>query len=136
MGKLGNIAKWSDALPYLTNLKETILRDVRPLLAVPGAAPFSVARESLCYVDHLGHLYSGKTEVAARFRDYMTDVMSRVDGMYRARSSEIYHVYRNGPVHEFEPKVLENKNGQLLAWFMYVGPRSASVKMPNGVVLQ
>jgi len=41
-------------------------------------------------------------------------------------------MYRNGPVHEFEPKVLENNKGQLLQWFMYSGPRTATVQLPEG----
>jgi len=89
MASLPKIAKWSEALPYLSNLKDTILRDIRALLVVPGGAPFSIARETLCYVDHLGHAFTGRSDVGGRFQDYMKEVMSRVDPMYRARSAEV-----------------------------------------------
>jgi hypothetical protein len=34
-------------------------------------------------------------------------------------------MYRNGPVHEFQPKVLENDHGQRLGWLSYRGDRSS-----------
>lgn len=139
MATLSTIAKWADAQPYLANLKETVIRDIRSLLTVPGAAPFSIAREVLCYVDHLGHLYTGRGDrgdVGARFRAYMKDVMSKADAAYARRAEEVYQMYRNGPVHEFAPKVLENKRGQLLAWFMYVGPRAGTVVLGAGQTVQ
>src|SRR5262245_148099 len=121
MAQVLEIGTWEDARPYLENLKRTILADVRPLLDLAEGAPFAVCREVLCYVDHLGHLYSGRQgirEVGNRFKDYLKQMMalSQIDSNYGKRAEEIYQIYRNGPVHEFEPKILENRKGQLLQW--------------------
>jgi hypothetical protein len=43
---------------------------------------------------------------------------------YRRRAGEISQMYRCGTIHEFEPKVLENKKGQTLAWLCYQGNRA------------
>jgi hypothetical protein len=126
MAKLGTIETWGDTRPYLETLKQTILADVRPLLALPGAAPFAISREVFCYIDHLGHLYSGKgpRKSGERFQDYLKQVMCKIDPNYSHRAGIIYQIYRNGPVHEFAPKVLENKKGQRLVWLCYTGARS------------
>jgi len=100
---------------------------VGPLLDTNGAAPFAICREALSYIDHLGHLYSGRAQVKERSQDYLEQVMSRVDPYYRTRAREIFQMYRCGPVHEFEPKVLENKKGQLLKWLCYKGDRTANI---------
>jgi hypothetical protein len=106
---------------------KTFIADVQPLLALPGAAPFAINREVFCYIDHLGHLYSGKVgerQVGARFQDYLKEVMCKIDPNYGQRATVIYQMYRNGPVHEFAPKVLKNNKGQLLEWFCYTGGRN------------
>jgi hypothetical protein len=174
VAQVPTIRTWEDARPYLENLKGTVLADVRPLLDVPGAAPFAVCREVLCYIDHLGHLYSGRGQVGERFKDYLGSPgiavvtapkprrtpskslkklgrvfdnvqisrqfreshylkqmmsLSQIDPNYGTRVEEIYQIYRNGPVHEFEPKVLENRKGQLLQWLCYKGARSDNIEI-------
>jgi hypothetical protein len=49
--------------------------------------------------------------------------MCKIDPNYSQCASLIYQMYRNGPVHEFAPKVLENKKGQPLKWLCYAGGR-------------
>lgn len=129
MAQVPTITSWGEAIPYLTSLKDTILADVRPLLHLPGAAPFAIGREVLSYLDHLGHLYSGKGQVGERSRVYLKEVMSLVDTNYGKRAGEIYQMYRCGSVHEFEPKVLENRKGQLLLWFYYKGERTEAIEV-------
>src|SRR5437764_1458320 len=111
MADVPSIAAWPDARPYLQVLKDSVGADIRPLLATVGAAPFAITREVLSYVDHLGHLYTGKAPVGQRSRDYLTDVVSRVDPRYAKRAGEIYEMYRCGSVHEFAPKVITNSKG-------------------------
>jgi hypothetical protein len=104
------------------------------LLDVPGAAPFAVCREILCYIDHFGHLYTGRGQVGERFKDYLTQMMLRIDPNYGKRAEEIYQIYRNGPVHEFEPKVLENRKGQLLQWLCYKGARTDNIAISGKIL--
>jgi hypothetical protein len=110
-------------------LKGAVGADIRPLLVTAGAAPFAINREVLSYVDHLGHLYSGKPEVGQRSRDYLVEVMSKADPNYARRAGEIYEMYRCGSVHEFAPKVITNSKGQLLGWFCYKGERRARINV-------
>lgn len=127
MAQVPTITSWSEARPYLENLKGTVEADVRPLLGTQGGAPFAVTREVLSYADHLGHLYSGNAVVGQRSREYLTKILSKTDQNYSRRAGEIYEMYRCGSVHEFEPKVLKNKNGQTLGWLCYRGERTALV---------
>ena len=90
-------------------LKGTVAADIRPLSDVPGHAPFAICREALSYIDYLGHLYSGRGQVGERSREFMKQLMAKVDQNYGKRAAELYQMFRCGPVHEFEPKVLENK---------------------------
>ena len=129
MGQVPIITQWREAVPYLEGLKTTVQRDIRPLLETQGAAPFAIGREVMSYVDHMGHLYSGSDNVAARFKEYMEHILSKADPNYAKRAAEIYQMYRCGPVHEFEPKVLENKKGQLLRWCCYKGNRSDEIEI-------
>jgi hypothetical protein len=132
MTQLREIETWRDASIYFENLKKTVLGDIWPLLNVSGATPFAICREVLCYVDHLGHLYSGKNgprQVGARFKDYLRQVMREIDPYYCKRAGEIYQMYRNGPVHQYAPKVLKNKNGLRLVWHCYNGRRSDNIEI-------
>ena len=124
MTYLGTIEAWEDARPYLENLKRTIIADVKPLLDLTGAAPFAISREVVCYIDHLGHLYSGNRKTQTRFQAYLTQVMCRIDPNYKNRWQEIHEMYRHGPVHQFTPKTLKNTKGQLLGWLCYAGVRN------------
>jgi hypothetical protein len=121
------ISTWPDARPYLQALKGTVDADIRPLLATVGGAPFAINREVLSYVDHLGHLYTGKAQVGQRSRDYLAGVMSKTDPNYAKRAAEIYEMYRCGSVHEFAPKVITNSKRQSLGWLCYKGARVARI---------
>ena len=125
MAQVPILTKWQEAGAHLQMLKSTIAADIQPLLNVPGHAPFAICREALSYIDHLGHLYSGRGQgqVGERSREFMKHVMAKVDLNYGRRAAELYQMFRCGPVHEFEPKILENKKGELLVWFCYAGLR-------------
>ena len=102
--KIPVLNEWKEASEYLINLRSTVVNDIQPLLTTEGRAPFAITREVLCYIDHLSHLYTGRIEVGKRFSIFVNEVASKVDANYRSRSEEIYRMYRNGTVHEFEAK--------------------------------
>lgn len=114
------IEDWSEAGPQLDVLARAIEKDLVPVLSFPEGAPHTVAREWTCYVDHLGALFSGKVgHSQERFRIYLREVLSRVDGGYRGQADILLHMFRHGTVHEFDPKVLVNPAGQRLGWAVY-----------------
>ncbi len=128
MANVQIIKEWSEAAPCLTSLRDTIDRDFRPMTVVnekQKGAPFSVCREVMSYVDHLGQLYTGSTGVSQRFKAYMEQVLGEVYAPYKRRAGEVYQMYRCGTVHEFEPRVLKNKKGELLVWLCYRGGRTS-----------
>lgn len=129
MAQVTTITTWQGARTYLQMLKTTVAADIRPLLDLPGHAPFAICREVLSYIDHLGHLYSGRGQVGDRSREFMKQIMAKIDPNYGKRAAELYQMFRCGPVHEFEPKVLENKKGELLMWLCYAGPRTDSCEI-------
>jgi hypothetical protein len=124
MAQVPTIARWQDTRPNLLDQRATVERDMRPLLADQGA-PFAICREVVSSIDHLGHLYTGSSQCGARFRAFLEQILGEIDQRYRRRAGEIYQMYRCGTVHEFEPKVLENRKGQTLAWLCYQGNRAA-----------
>jgi hypothetical protein len=125
MATINEIARWEESHTYLTMLRDTLAGDVRPLVALPGGAPFAIFRETMSYIDHLGHLYSGREKVGDRFLSFLRGPLATVDDGYAKRADELYQMYRNGPVHEFEPKYLENDRGQRLGWLSYRGNRKS-----------
>ena len=122
MAQVPTISQWQDARPYLLNQRRAVERDLRRLLADQGA-PFAICREVVSSIDHLGHLYTGSSQCGARFRAFMDHLLGEVDLNYRRRAGEVYQMYRCGTIHEFEPKMLENRKGQTLAWLCYQGSR-------------
>lgn len=134
MARIAVIKSWADARPYLEELKTSITDDIRPLLDTRGAAPFAIAREVLSYVDHLGHLYTGRSSSKARSRAYLKDIMSRVDGNYAVRAGELHQMYRHGSVHEFAPQLLTNRAGQVLHWACFKGARTDTMTLEGGQV--
>ena len=136
MGQVPLLHTWNEAEPYLEMLKNTVSKDIRPLLSVPDNAPFAICREVFSYVDHLGHLYSGRPQqqVGERSKDFLRHVMSVIDQNYGKRANEIYQMFRCGTVHEFEPKTLENRSGQTLTWLCYAGPRQHTIMIHSKAV--
>lgn len=131
--KLAIAKSWDEASSYLEMLARTVKDDIQPLLAVRGGAPHTISREVFSYVDYLGALYLGTSNVACdkrdglarvgvRFKCYLEEVMVKADNGYKRYAEVIYQMYRNGPVHNFEPKDLTN-NKQVLKWMEYQGLR-------------
>lgn len=132
---------WEDASRHLDMLAGTVLADIVPLLNTPGGAPHAVAREVFCYVDFLGALYVGTTggvptgpdglaQVGYRFPKYLEDIMGLVYTGYKDMAKTLYQMYRNGTVHQFDPKTLKNQAGELLSWMEYRGQRTEPDLLP------
>lgn len=136
---VGRIRTWAEASPYLDMLASTVTNDVTPLLNTQGGAPHTVSREVCSYADYLGALFvgtpagmtgqDGLAQVGIRFKRYLREVMGLVDPAYHGAAEVMYQMYRNGPAHEFDPKVLENKKGQWLAWLEYRGARRDNLEI-------
>ena len=132
--RLPIVNRWDEAKLHLDMIAGTVLADLAPLLQTAGGAPHTIAREVFCYVDYLGALYVGTSgmplgpdglaQVKARFTKYLEDIMGLVDTGYKHMAETLYQMYRNGTVHQFDPKALNNKAGELLSWMAYRGQRT------------
>ena len=122
-----NIETWEQAAPVLDDLAGSVDRDLMPLLETEGGAPHTIVRQFSCYVDYLGALYTGNRGVGARFRGFLNDVMGQIDPGYRQFSEVLYLMYRNGPVHAYDPKTLFLSDGVTLGWLEYQGERTGQL---------
>jgi len=130
VGDLEYINNWSESAGYLDMLLDTIRNDLFPLRrkdqggCTDGGAPHTISREFSCYVDYLGALYTGWAEwnkSGERFAAYLREVLGQVNRAYAQHAELVREMYRNGPVHEFDPKVVFNSNGDQCGWLESVG---------------
>jgi len=79
--------------------------------------------------DFLGALYCGydgkgkiaKPQNAIKF---IKDVLgNKIDPLYEQNGKLAYEIYRHGLVHLYQPKEIKQKNGRILKWLPYKGPR-------------
>jgi len=131
MGRPSQITSWGDSGSYLVDLKAAALLDLKPMLKSPGAGRHSVTREILRFADHLGHLYSGTSDVRGRLTAFLNDVMSLADAGYRRRSLEIYSMHWDISGQVLDARMLRNTRRQTLEWFTYIGPRHTTLQFPQ-----
>ncbi len=129
-GELHYIKNWAECADHLDMLISTIRDDLFPLRrsdqggCTVGGAPHTISREFSCYVDYIGALYTGWPEwnkSGERFVAYRRDALGQVNHGYAQHADLIREMYRNGPVHEFDPKVVFNSNGDQCGWLESVG---------------
>ncbi|RJQ40687.1 MAG: hypothetical protein C4555_01065 [Dehalococcoidia bacterium] len=128
------INNWAEAGTQLDNLARAIEKDLVPILSFPEGAPYTIAREWACYIDHLGALFSGEVNHSQkRFCIYLDKVMSQVDAGYHDQKDILLNMFRHGTVHEFDPKVLVNLNKQRLGWAVYsTRGRNQNITLEDG----
>lgn len=105
------------------DIKKSIQNDVFPLVASSSVPPqgglFAAPRLIFAYIDYLGYLYKGQSssENAVAFvRDYL----GKVDKRYSEVGGLLYHIYRHGTIHEYEPKQIRLKFLRTrVLWFVY-----------------
>ncbi|MFH1140656.1 MAG: hypothetical protein V1724_03065 [Chloroflexota bacterium] len=129
VGELRQISQWSEAAEHLNMLIGTIRSDLFPLRHrdhggfTESGAPHTISREFSCYVDYLGSLYTGEAESERgdRFEEYLREVLGEINPLYANHCKLIREMYRNGPVHEFDPKTLFNRSGDHIGWMESTG---------------
>lgn len=104
------------------DIKRSIQNDVLPLVAsssVPrDGGLFAAPRLIFAYVDYLGYLYKGKSlsESAVAF---LRDYWGRLDKRYSEVGGLLYHIYRHGTIHEYEPKIIQLNDGTRVVWLVW-----------------
>jgi hypothetical protein len=119
----------AEAVDYLEMLARTVDLDIMPLLHVKGAAPFSIARQVLCYVDHLGALAEGRAStrgMTAYAKNFIANYLAQVDASYTGGGELLYEMYRHGTVHNFAPQRVA-KSGVTYKWYFHDGARKERI---------
>jgi hypothetical protein len=80
---------------------------------------FSISRQVFCYVDYLGALASNGNNSTKNAVDYMEEYFTRANPDYEGKCNLLYNMWRNGTVHEYDPKVYVSsgaEKGFRLSW--------------------
>lgn len=128
------VKQWSEAVPYLDMLADTIDNDLLPLLSTKGGALHTISREFCCYVDYLGTLYTGLAEhqeSSNRFCRYLREVLAQVNQGYAGNAELVLAMFRHGLVHEFDPKTLINQAGRKITWVEFTTPSTGQLGSPS-----
>ncbi len=104
---------------YLQNLVNQMRDDVYPLFrAAKGGAPFTVTRNTLCYIDHIASLiYGPEGPQSVRLKKIISQlgtVDSYLNSNYQKYSDYLIQIYRHDLVHNIRPfpkKILVNIEG-------------------------
>lgn len=124
------------------DLKKSIINDVKPIIQPnqQDGGYFVIPRLVLCYVDYLGALYEGYHGEPSRkgrkviaqsnyAKNFIKEVLGKVDPLYEKYGDFLYEMYRNGTVHLYQPKtVINSQTKETLSWVTYKGPRNTDTQ--------
>ena len=65
----------------------------------------------------------GKFAESAKAKAFLHDIFGRVDHNYAKYGDLLWEIYRNGPIHLYEPMRLRNQ-GRRVGWSIYKRPRA------------
>lgn len=128
------------------DLKVSIKNDIWPIVQadMPQGGYFGVPRSVLSYVDFLGALYGGysgekdrserrRIAIPEKAKKFMRDILKEVDDLYEQNGVLLYEMYRHGTVHLYRPHSLIRRDGRVLYWLAYKGPREHWVNVPRAL---
>lgn len=105
---------------YLQNLVNQMREDIYPLFrATKGGAPFTVTRNTLCYIDHIASLiYGPEGPQNVRLKKVISQLGLTdpyLNSNYQKYSDYLIQIYRHDLVHNIRPfpkKILVNVGGR------------------------
>lgn len=132
-----NMELWQIQSFLENEVKEQIFLEISPILYIGQEVGgyFGVTRHILCFFDFLSALYSGydgkdkyrngamKISKSTNVKQFMDEVLGKIDPIYKENGKYLYAMYRHGLVHLYQPRTIKLKNGRLLKWAAYKGGR-------------
>jgi hypothetical protein len=120
------------------DLLQSVINDVGPCLNLSKSEGgyFGVPKLVMSYVDYLGALYHGyggevDTRTGRRIiakgvyaKKFLRDVFGKIDINYQKSADLLWDMYRNGPMHLYEPMKLQN-SGNAIVWIIHKGGRTS-----------
>jgi len=128
-------------IEYIDDLINQLKGDIFPLFEVSGYAPFTIARNTFCFIDHVSSLKYGTINQTGRIKRIISEFASfdsYIQGKYKLYADYIVQVYRHDIVHNVRPfphkiKVVE-KNGSKqdkISWFAVSSDIGNSLPKPE-----
>jgi len=123
--------EYLDPSEYIQDLIDQLKSDIFPLFKNKGFAPFTIARNIFCFIDHISALRYGikkkKGEQTKRIRKLISEFAkfdSYTNSKYKRYADYIVQIYRHDLVHNVRPlpheiQIIE-KNGRKssgICWF-------------------
>lgn len=112
---------------YVQNLITQLEHDIFPLFSIKGSAPFTIARNSFCFVDHISRLIYGKKKNQTwRMKKVLKEFAPNeayINNHYSDYAPYLVQLYRHDLVHNVRPlpkeiTIRENqKNTKTTSWF-------------------
>lgn len=119
---------------YINEIKQSIINDCGTALEAYwekfskdkiSAGFFAIPRLLFPEVDGLGSYITGQPMCTGlNIKTYLEKVMSQIDPCYLPFSSFIAFIYRNGLLHQHQPKRFRYKGKELGWWFSIVSPNN------------
>lgn len=129
---------------YVLNLVDQLEADIFPLFKVQGAAPFTIIRNSFCYVDHISRLFYGKNgknnNQSVRMRKIISqfaDSDEYMNNNYQNYAPYLIQLYRHDLVHNIRPlpkQIKVMKDGELsneTSWFFIFSKHDYSLSFDD-----
>jgi hypothetical protein len=92
---------------YIQDLIGQLKKDIYPLFKVKGSAPFTVARNTFCFIDHISALRYGRNgNQTTRIKKLISEFAgfdSYINSKYKRYADYIVQVYRHDLVHNIRP---------------------------------
>lgn len=115
---------------YLESLVGQMKDDIYPLFRTKGGAPFTVTRNTMCYIDHVSQLLYGikgsQNSRLIKVINQLGSIDSYLNSNYSKYATYLIQIYRHDLVHNVRPfpkKVLIKEDGILNereSWFFMI----------------
>lgn len=118
---------------YIKNLIEQLRKDIFPLFNTTGFAPFTILRNTFCFIDHVSALRYGirdkngeQTGRMKRVIDHFALSDNYINSKYKEYSDYLIQIFRHDLVHNVRPlpkkiKVIEKGRSdreEKISWFI------------------
>ncbi len=119
--------KNNSVLIHLIEILESIESDLMLALRVHERENrggfLSISRQVFCYLDYLGALAADGKNTSDNAVAFMVKYLAQINPEYSGKCKLLYYMWRQGTVHEYDPKVISSINEQ---FYIHWGANNSS----------